>query len=208
MVATFQKRSWQSRIKHDKWIQIIFTAITRCRNGGEFFGRIFKRVVLPGNEMIAYRQCLSKCQWCCAVALLRAKGGLCRGLDGAQGAARTPRTFGNGSQWQPLAERQQAVSKRGRHWLKLSRKRYRRRKIYYNCRSQETNEYFMLCKSTWPGQGRGHRERVCRWSETHTPWHTHSVTSDISCKVYVKRCAGKEPQLSVDKSFCGEMPQE
>jgi len=50
-----------------------------------------------------------------------------------------------------MAERQQTVSKRGRHWLKLSRKRYRRRKIYYNCRSQETNEYFMLCKSTWWG---------------------------------------------------------
>jgi len=37
-------------------------------------GRIFKRVVLPGNEMIAYRQCLSKCQWCCAVGLLWVKG--------------------------------------------------------------------------------------------------------------------------------------
>jgi len=68
----------------------------------------------------------------------------------------------------------------------------------------------MLCKSTWGG---GVGERGV-WAEntpdtqhprTHTP---HSGTSDISCKVYVKRCAGKEPQLSVDKSFCGEMPQE
>lgn len=132
--------------------------------------------------MIAYRQCLSELPpMLCGLSC-------CGRESGAE--EDTSKDIENFRQWQPMAARQQTVSKRGRHWLKLSRKRYRRRKIYYNCRSQETNEYFMLCKST--------RMRRGSWEGKHT--HTQALPT-FPAKFTLKGAPARSHNFLLTKVF-------